>query len=102
MAMVGVTGTSGKTSTVQLLAQALTLLGTRSGTVGTLGAGLYGETVATGFTPPLVLPRHALPTQLRDAGAPSAALQVSSQHLHQGPLAAPLDHVAGLTHARRA
>src|SRR3546814_3793819 len=49
MAMVGVTGTSGKTSTVQLLAQAWTLLGTRSGTVGTLGAGLYGETVATGF-----------------------------------------------------
>src|SRR3546814_13536115 len=50
MAMVGVTGTSGKTSTVQLLAQAWTLLGTRSGTVGTLGAGLSGETVATGFT----------------------------------------------------
>ena len=43
MTMVGVTGTSGKTSTVQLLAQAWTLLGTRSGTIGTLGAGLYGE-----------------------------------------------------------
>ena len=37
MTMVGVTGTSGKTSTVQLLAQALTLLGVRSGTIGTLG-----------------------------------------------------------------
>src|SRR3546814_2788949 len=60
IAMVGVTGTSGKTSTVQLLAQAWTLLGTRSGTVGTLGAGLYGETVATGFTTPLVLQMHAL------------------------------------------
>src|SRR3546814_7686878 len=47
MTMVGVTGTSGKTSTVQLLAQALDLLGTRSGTIGTLGVGLYGEAVAT-------------------------------------------------------
>src|SRR5690606_26490062 len=55
MTMVGVTGTSGKTSTVQLLAQALDLLGTRSGTIGTLGVGLYGEAVATGFTTPLVL-----------------------------------------------
>src|SRR3546814_17184440 len=54
LAMVGVTGTSGKTPTVQLLAQAWTLLGTRSGTVGTLGAGLYGETVAAGSTTPPV------------------------------------------------
>jgi len=34
MAMVGVTGTSGKTSTVQLLAQAWTLLGHRAATIG--------------------------------------------------------------------
>src|SRR3546814_5670374 len=84
MAMVGVTGTSGKTSTVQLLAQAWTLLGTRSGTVGTLGAGLYGETVATGFTTPLVLQMHALLAQLREAGAQSVAMEVSSHALDQG------------------
>jgi len=84
MAMVGVTGTSGKTSTVQLLAQAWTLLGTRSGTVGTLGAGLYGETVATGFTTPLVLQMHALLAQLREAGAESVAMEVSSHALDQG------------------
>src|SRR5690606_31535772 len=84
MAMVGVTGTSGKTSTLQLLAQAWTLLGTRSGTVGTLGAGLYGETVATGFTTPLVLQMHALLAQLREAGAESVAMEVSSHALDQG------------------
>src|SRR3546814_444026 len=78
------TGTSGKTSTVQLLAQAWTLLGTRSGTVGTLGAGLYGETVATGFTTPLVLQMHALLAQLREAGAQSVAMEVSSHALDQG------------------
>lgn len=47
MAMVGVTGTNGKTSTVQLLAQAWHLLGTPSGSIGTLGAGLYGAVEPT-------------------------------------------------------
>ena len=84
MTMVGVTGTSGKTSTVQLLAQAWTLLGTRSGTIGTLGAGLYGQAVATGFTTPLVLQMHALLAQLRDAGARAVAMEVSSHALDQG------------------
>ena len=84
MAMVGVTGTSGKTSTVQLLAQAWTLLGTPAGTIGTLGAGLYGETVATGFTTPLVLQMHALLADLRAAGAKSVAMEVSSHALDQG------------------
>ncbi len=84
MAMVGVTGTSGKTSSVQLLAQAWTLLGVRSGTIGTLGAGLYGEAVATGFTTPLVLQMHALLADLRDAGAQALAMEVSSHALDQG------------------
>ena len=84
MTMVGVTGTSGKTSTVQLLAQAWTLLGTRSGTIGTLGAGPYGAAVATGFTTPLVLQMHALLAQLRDVGTQAVAMEVSSHALDQG------------------
>src|SRR5690606_7678233 len=63
---------------------AWTLLGTPAGTVGTLGAGLYGETVATGFTTPLVLQMHALLAQLRDAGAQAVAMEVSSHALDQG------------------
>ncbi|MET1161059.1 MAG: UDP-N-acetylmuramoyl-L-alanyl-D-glutamate--2,6-diaminopimelate ligase, partial [Pseudoxanthomonas sp.] len=84
MSMVGVTGTNGKTSTVQLLAQAWHLRGIRSGSIGTLGAGLYGEVVATGFTTPLVLQMHALLAQLRDAGAKAVAMEVSSHALDQG------------------
>lgn len=84
MSMVGVTGTNGKTSTVQLLAQAWHLRGVRAGSVGTLGAGLYGEVVATGFTTPLVLQMHALLAQLRDAGAKAVAMEVSSHALDQG------------------
>ncbi|MDQ3618300.1 MAG: UDP-N-acetylmuramoyl-L-alanyl-D-glutamate--2,6-diaminopimelate ligase [Pseudomonadota bacterium] len=84
MAVVGVTGTNGKTSSVQLLAQAWSLRGKTAGTVGTLGAGLYGETVATGFTTPLVLRMHAMLAELRAAGAQAIAIEVSSHALDQG------------------
>jgi UDP-N-acetylmuramoyl-L-alanyl-D-glutamate--2,6-diaminopimelate ligase len=87
MDVVGVTGTNGKTSTVQLLAQALALRGVRSSTIGTLGAGLYGKVVATGFTTPLVLRMHALLAELRDAGAQAVAMEVSSHALDQGRVA---------------
>ncbi|WP_447729744.1 UDP-N-acetylmuramoyl-L-alanyl-D-glutamate--2,6-diaminopimelate ligase [Pseudoxanthomonas suwonensis] len=84
MTMVGVTGTNGKTSTVQLLAQAWHQRGLRAGSIGTLGAGLHGQVRPTGFTTPLVLPMHALLGQLRDAGAEAVAMEVSSHALDQG------------------
>lgn len=84
MTVVGVTGTNGKTSTVQLLAQAWTLRGLRCGTIGTLGAGLYGEVVPTGFTTPLVLQLHELLAEMHDAGAQAVAMEVSSHALDQG------------------
>lgn len=101
MTMVGVTGTSGKTSTVQLIAQSLELLGKRAGTVGTLGAGLYGEARPTGFTTPLVLQMHALLAELRDAGARAVAMEVSSHALDQGRVDAVHYDVAVFTNLTR-
>ncbi|MFC6841396.1 UDP-N-acetylmuramoyl-L-alanyl-D-glutamate--2,6-diaminopimelate ligase [Xanthomonas theicola] len=101
MTMVGVTGTNGKTSTVQLLVQAWQCLGTRSGSIGTLGAGLYGDVVPTGFTTPLVLHTHALLAQLRDAGAQAVAMEVSSHALDQGRVDAVHFDVAVFTNLTR-
>lgn len=101
MRMVGVTGTNGKTSTVQLLAQAWHLLGTRSGSIGTLGAGLFGDVQPTGFTTPLVLQMHALLAELRDAGAEAVAMEVSSHALDQGRVDAVHYDVAVFTNLTR-
>lgn len=101
MTMVGVTGTNGKTSTVQLLAQAWHLLGTRSGSIGTLGAGLFGDVQPTGFTTPLVLQMHQLLAQLRDQGAQAVAMEVSSHALDQGRVDAVHYDVAVFTNLTR-
>ena len=101
MTMVGVTGTNGKTSTVQLLAQAWTLRGTPAGTVGTLGAGVWPRSVPTGFTTPLVLRMHALLAQLRDQGAQAVAMEVSSHALDQGRVAGVHFDVAVFTNLTR-
>jgi UDP-N-acetylmuramoyl-L-alanyl-D-glutamate--2,6-diaminopimelate ligase len=69
---------------VQLLAQAWTLRGRRAGTVGTLGVGLYGQAVPTGFTTPLVLQLHRSLAHLREQGADAVAMEVSSHALDQG------------------
>lgn len=84
MTVVGVTGTNGKTSTVQLLTQAWHLRGITSGSVGTLGAGLYGQVVPTGFTTPLVLQTHELLAGMHDEGAQAVAMEASSHALDQG------------------
>ena len=101
LTMVGVTGTNGKTSTVQLLAQAWHLLGTSSGSIGTLGVGLYGHVVPTGFTTPLVLQMHEVLAQLRDQGAQAVAMEVSSHALDQGRVDAVHYDVAVFTNLTR-
>jgi UDP-N-acetylmuramoyl-L-alanyl-D-glutamate--2,6-diaminopimelate ligase len=101
MTTVGVTGTNGKTSTVQLLGQAWTLRGAVAGTIGTLGAGLYGDVRPTGFTTPLVLQMHALLAELRDAGADAVAMEVSSHALDQGRVDAVHFRVAVFTNLTR-
>lgn len=56
MQVVGVTGTNGKTSVTQWLAQALTFLGKKTAVIGTIGNGFVeSQTEATNTTPDAVL-----------------------------------------------
>lgn len=85
--VIGVTGTNGKTSVTQWLAQALDSTDRRAAVLGTLGAGFPGALIQTGYTTPDA-PR--LQTQLKellDAGAHQIAIEISSHALDQGRIA---------------
>ncbi|MGA9334313.1 MAG: UDP-N-acetylmuramoyl-L-alanyl-D-glutamate--2,6-diaminopimelate ligase, partial [Rudaea sp.] len=99
--VIGVTGTNGKTSTVQLLASALQMLGAQAATIGTLGAGLVGEIVAAERTTPDAVRVHALLAQFRDAGASHVAMEVSSHALDQGRVNAVEFDIAVFTNLSR-
>lgn len=104
MRMFGVTGTAGKTSTVFLLDAALSVLGETVGTLGTIGFRLGGRpiqrersTITTPESPDL----QELLAQLRDAGASSVAMEVSSHALALRRVGGITFDVAGFTNLGR-
>ncbi|MFN0163287.1 MAG: UDP-N-acetylmuramoyl-L-alanyl-D-glutamate--2,6-diaminopimelate ligase [Burkholderiales bacterium] len=83
LAMIGVTGTNGKTSVTQWVAQALGACGVPCGSIGTLGArfAAIDEAVAN-TTPEATLLQRTL-ARMRGAGAKACAMEVSSIGLDQ-------------------
>jgi len=80
----GVTGTNGKTSTVQLLAQAWAELGHTAATIGTLGAAMHGdELTLNGYTTPPITRLHELLAEFLARGATHVAIEVSSHALEE-------------------
>lgn len=86
--LIGVTGTNGKTSVSQLLAQALDRLGERCGIIGTLGTGFHGELTRSLYTTPDALGVQEALANLKQAEAKAVAMEVSSHGLEQGRVAA--------------
>ena len=85
LAVVAVTGTNGKTSSVQWIAHALSRNDKACGTVGTLGAVLPdGQTLGGSLTTPDVLTVHRTLAAMRDAGAKAVAMEASSIGIEQG------------------
>ncbi|GFM55073.1 UDP-N-acetylmuramoyl-L-alanyl-D-glutamate--2,6-diaminopimelate ligase [Pseudomonas cichorii] len=99
--LVGVTGTNGKTSVTQLVAQALDLLGQHCGIVGTLGTGFYGALQSGRHTTPDPISVQATIADLKKAGARAVAMEVSSHGLDQGRATALDFDVAVLTNLSR-
>lgn len=101
LTIVGVTGTNGKTSAVQLLAQALQQTGRTSATIGTLGAGMYGHVEASERTTPDAIAVHGLLGQFLEEGATHVAMEVSSHALEQGRVNAVAFDLAVFTNLTR-
>lgn len=91
MFTVAVTGTNGKTSCAQWLANALSRLGEPTAAIGTLGIGIYRRgtcdtTDMTGYTTPDAVMLQRKLSQLRDAGTQAIAIEASSIGIEQGRL----------------
>ncbi len=99
--VVAVTGTNGKTSVTQLLAQASDLLGQYCGLIGTLGSGFYGNLTRGYYTTPDPLTVQATLADLKNAGAKVVAMEVSSHGLAQHRIDAVNVGVAVLTNLSR-
>lgn len=84
LVVVGVTGTNGKTTCTQLLAQALDQPPRRCAVIGTLGYGFPGALNASIHTTPDAVTVHRLFAEFIDQGAAQVAMEVSSHALEQG------------------
>jgi len=82
--VIGITGTNGKTSCSHWIAQALSAAGRPCAIIGTVGSGMPGKLVATGFTTPNAPQLQRSLAELRHEGARAVAMEVSSHALHQG------------------
>ena len=97
---IGVTGTNGKTSCSQFLAQALSE-DKPCGIVGTIGNGLYGRLENASHTTPDAVSLHGLFKRFLDEGAASVVMEVSSHGLTQGRVAGVAFDVAVFTNLSR-
>lgn len=88
MKLVGVTGTNGKTTTTQLIAQWAKGLGETSAVMGTVGNGLLGQVSPTENTTGSAVDIQLELTQLLNKKATLTAMEVSSHGLVQGRVAA--------------
>lgn len=101
LSLLGVTGTNGKTSVTQWLAQALSDLGQKAAVVGTIGNGFVdSQTPAANTTPDAVL-LQAMLADYAAQGAKAVAMEVSSHGLHQGRVNGVRFKVAVLTNLSR-
>ena len=91
MKVIGFTGTSGKTSSTQILKHVLeSRLGAKVGLIGTNGNMIGDELLHTEHTTPESYELHRLFRQMADAGCTHVVMEVSSHSL-------TLERVAGIT-----
>ena len=104
---VAVTGTNGKTSTVQLLTQLKDALGTRSASIGTLGSSVFEgadtqwQTTSAANTTPDAIRMQYLLAEFVQSDVKHVAFEASSHALVQGRLSHVKTDIAVLTNLTR-
>ena len=98
--VIGITGTNGKTSCSQFLAQALEPE-LPCAVIGTLGSGFPGRLQAASHTTPDPVSLQARLAELEQEGARAVSMEVSSHALDQGRVASVAFDIAVLTNLSR-
>lgn len=101
LTIAGITGTNGKTTTSQMTASILTAGGVPCGTIGTIGARFGDREWPLANTTPLAPQLQELLAQMRDLGAKSVAMEVSSHALALQRVADIRFRVGALTNVTR-
>ncbi|MFK5913215.1 MAG: UDP-N-acetylmuramoyl-L-alanyl-D-glutamate--2,6-diaminopimelate ligase [Woeseiaceae bacterium] len=83
LSVCGITGTNGKTSCANFIAQMMSI-DVPCGLMGTLGQGIYPNVTETGFTTPDVIMCHKWLSDVKESKAKFAVMEVSSHALSQG------------------
>jgi len=83
LALVGVTGTNGKTTTSHLIRSLLEKADRPTGLLGTLGCFFKDQEIPTGFTTPFAPELQQILAQMQKAGARAVAMECSSHALEQ-------------------
>ncbi|AQQ15638.1 UDP-N-acetylmuramoyl-L-alanyl-D-glutamate--2,6-diaminopimelate ligase [Corynebacterium glaucum] len=97
MTLIGVTGTSGKTTTTYLLERGLTAAGCKVGLIGTTGTKINGVDVRTSLTTPEAPTLQALFARMVREGVTHVVMEVSSHALVLGRVGGTQFDVAGFT-----
>lgn len=84
LCVIGITGTSGKTTTSYLMEGALNAAGKTVGLIGTTGTHIAGEPVATALTTPEAPDLQALLRLMVDRGVTHVVMEVSSHAIALG------------------
>nr|WP_258195876.1 UDP-N-acetylmuramyl-tripeptide synthetase [Rhodococcus sp. OK611] len=82
--VIGITGTSGKTTTAYLVEAGLTASGRRAGLVGTIETRIEGRRVPSALTTPEAPQLHALFAVMLERGLDTVVMEVSSHALSLG------------------
>ncbi|HEV7935403.1 MAG TPA: UDP-N-acetylmuramoyl-L-alanyl-D-glutamate--2,6-diaminopimelate ligase [Actinomadura sp.] len=95
--LIGVTGTSGKTTTVYLLEAGLRAAKAGTGVIGTVETRIGDTRLASSLTTPEATDLHAIFAMMRDREVGAAAMEVSSHALEQGRVGGAFYDVAIFT-----
>lgn len=97
MTVIGITGTSGKTTTSYMLESGLIAAGYHVGLIGTTGTRINGRPVPTSLTTPEAPTLQALFAQMLAEGVTHVVMEVSSHALMLGRVQGVKFDVAGFT-----